>query len=122
MSGRKQPLNGKSGLTTSVAVSKSTSSLERKLSAIYGLYQRVDGGKASSRRRQHFVFNMMDWAEDLERLAALYKNPEKFDKKAAGEIVAGFLYHALPHLSAAGRLLLDFSPGDLFKEIEERVE
>ena len=49
---------------------------------------------------------MTDWLVDLERLATLYSRPDAFSKDEAGDAVFGFLIHALPHLMAAGRLLL----------------
>jgi hypothetical protein len=48
---------------------------------------------------------MTDWLEDLERLVALYKKPGQTAKQVAGDVVYGFLIHALPHLMEAGRLL-----------------
>jgi hypothetical protein len=64
---------------------------------------------------------MTDWSKDLGQLAALYKNPEKFTKAEASQVVSGFLYHVIPHLTAAGRLLLDYSPDDIFLESESAV-
>jgi hypothetical protein len=65
---------------------------------------------------------MTDWMVDLERLADLYQHPDKFDKTEAMSVVMGFLYHAIPHLRAAGRLLLDFEPEDIFKDIDGQPE
>lgn len=64
--------------------------------------------KEHGRQRDDFVFHMTDWALDLERLARLYKKPQ--DNATATELVVTFLSHATPHLSAAGRLLLDGVP------------
>jgi hypothetical protein len=58
------------------------------------------------RRRHDFVFHMTDWNGDLEGLAELFKNPDDLDEEAASSFLIGFLYHVLPHLNAAGRLLL----------------
>ncbi len=58
-------------------------------------------------RRHDFVFHMTDWKDDLERLAEWFRNPECLDEEAASTLVIGFLYHVIPHLNAAGRLLLD---------------
>ena len=49
---------------------------------------------------------MTDWTDDLERLAALYKDPASMDLKAAQRFLFGFLVHVIPHLNAAGRLML----------------
>jgi len=65
-------------------------------------------------RREEFVFHMTDWTTDLRRLTKLYASPSD-DSSSAGTTVASFLYHAIPHLNAAGRLLLDSVP-DAFRE------
>jgi hypothetical protein len=126
MSARKQPLNGTHVSRNSVPTLKKNTrarptKLERKLAAIYDLYQRKADAKSNARSRQFFVSNMTDWIDDLAALSDFYRNPERFDKKAAGEIVAGFVCHVIPHLTAAGRLLLDYTPGDQFRKLEERT-
>jgi hypothetical protein len=50
---------------------------------------------------------MTDWLGDLKELNALYTHPEKADLHEATVLIIGFLYHVIPHLNAAGRLLLD---------------
>jgi hypothetical protein len=62
------------------------------------------------RRRHDFVFHMTDCADDLVRYADFVKHPKQQDKKTATTFLIGFLYHVVPHLSAAGRLLLDHVP------------
>src|SRR5439155_8797625 len=57
--------------------------------------------------RLDFVFHMTDWLKDLEELRELYEHPEKNTPEEASTRVIGFLVHVLPHLNAAGRLLLD---------------
>jgi hypothetical protein len=69
------------------------------------------------KRRHDFIFHMADWKDDLERLADLYNHPERRDEDAASTLVIGFLYHVIPHLNAAGRLLLD-EIGDPFSQSE----
>jgi hypothetical protein len=39
-------------------------------------------------------------------LVRLYRHSEQFRQGEAGQAVFGFFIHALPHLNAAGRLLL----------------
>ncbi len=51
---------------------------------------------------------MTDWESDLRKLAKLYEHPERFDAENAGDIVAGFLLHALAHVQAASELMLDY--------------
>ncbi len=72
---------------------------------------------ANAKAREDFVFHMTDWLNDLRSLAAVYEHPAQADRKQAGMVVAGFLYHVLPHLKAAGRLLLDGIP-DAFEEAD----
>src|SRR5207253_1309986 len=91
--------------------------LKRLLAAIYNRFQKLDDPAANVIARRDFVFHMTDWIDDLEGLAALYDNPGRFDKKAAGQAVYGFLIHALPHLMAAGRLL-DGKLSDPFLALE----
>ena len=59
------------------------------------------------RQRYDFAFHMADWASDLERMADLLRDPDRMDLEEASTFVIGFLYHVVPHLNAAGRLLLD---------------
>src|SRR5256885_2114404 len=62
------------------------------------------------KQRHDFVFHMLDWQDDLKRLSHLFDNPEDLNEEAAAVFLIGFLYHVLPHLSTAGRLLLDEIP------------
>jgi hypothetical protein len=86
--------------------------------ALRDLLGRVfDGGQAGlraeitadeyERRRHSFVFHMTDWAKDLKDYANLVDHPERWKPKEATTFLIGFLYHVVPHLNAAGRLLLD---------------
>lgn len=50
---------------------------------------------------------MTDWLYNLRSLSDIYEHPDRFDPKTAGREIAGFLIHVIPHLKAAGRLLLD---------------
>jgi len=59
------------------------------------------------RRRHDFVFHMTDWTKDLADYANLVDHPEKWKLKEATTFLIGFLYHVVPHLNTAGRLLLD---------------
>jgi hypothetical protein len=51
----------------------------------------------AAKRRQRFVFHMLDWQDDLKRLAELYAAPEPHSADEARAIVQSFLYHAEPH-------------------------
>jgi hypothetical protein len=69
------------------------------------------------RRRQDFAFHMTDWAGELEQMAALQRNLEQSDPEEAATFIIGFLYHVVPHLNAAGRLLLDEIPDPFAKPV-----
>jgi hypothetical protein len=117
--GRRQPRNGKTesshtGLPLEIERMSPNPRLKKLLAAVYNQYQKLDDPAANKKCRQDFVFHMVDWQEDLQRLAELYQHPEKFNAESAGTIVAGFLYHAIPHLREAGRLMLDYDPEDVF--------
>lgn len=85
--------------------------LEKLLESIYDGAregQRTELPPAEYERRRHdFVFHMLDWKDDLEQLARCYRDPNGHDEESASALVIGFLVHVLPHLSEAGRLLLD---------------
>jgi hypothetical protein len=67
------------------------------------------------RRRHEFVFHMLDWPKDFQFLSGLFANPEGRDIQDVSTSLIAFLYHVIPHLNAAGRLLLDEVP-DPFAE------
>lgn len=62
------------------------------------------------KRKLDFVFHMTDWQQDLEKLHSMYMNPAAWDPKSACTFIIAFLYHVIPHLNAAGRLLVDVVP------------
>lgn len=112
MSGKKQPRNGKPASTLTEPPLKNeypfrrpSAELQRVLRSVYNQYQRLDSAADNDAARRDFVFHMTDWINDLEQLAALYADPKKLDKDAAGSVVFSFLIHAVPHLMEAGRLL-----------------
>jgi hypothetical protein len=73
------------------------------------------------RRRHDFVFHMTDWLKDLTDYADMVEHPEKWKLKEATEFLIGFLYHVVPHLSAAGRLLLDEIKDPFAKKLAPRT-
>jgi|YelNatPaOPRAMG01_1025707.scaffolds.fasta_scaffold179823_1 hypothetical protein len=79
-----------------------------------GLRENLDP-QEYEKRRHDFVFHMTDWLGDLEQLADLFNRPDQQDEESASALVIGFLYHVVPHLNAAGRLLLD-EIGDPFSQ------
>lgn len=81
--------------------------LEKKLRVVFeGMHERSEPDFDS---RQHdFVFHMLDWVEDLNRLHALVSDPSKIAADEAERVVQEFLYHAAGHIAAAARLYDEF--------------
>ena len=71
-------------------------------------------------RRRDFVFHMTDWASDLERMARLFEDPGTFSQDEATTFIIGFLYHVIPHLNAAGQLLLDEVPDPFATRLQSK--
>jgi len=97
--------------------------LERLLGQVFDEHQgdlrgEIDPAEYAERRHE-FIFHMLDWRGDLRALIRLFDNPESQDLALAVRFLTGFLYHVIPHLSAAGRLLLDHVP-DPFVEAQSR--
>ena len=63
-----------------------------------------------------FVFHMRDAKEDFEQLVQLYKHPEGRNTEAELLFIIGFLTHVIPHLRAAGRILLGEEIQGAFEE------
>jgi hypothetical protein len=81
--------------------------LEELLGHTFDAFRDVEDEADHSKNKAEFIFHMTDWISDLETLAALYQDPNMMDRKAARQIIFGFLVHVTPHLNAAGRLLRD---------------
>lgn len=80
------------------------------------IFERVREGsedKNFDKHRSDFVFHMTDWQGDLEKLYQMYINPEAWEPDSACDFVVGFLYHVVPHVRAAAKLLVG-STGDPF--------
>ncbi|WP_147372586.1 hypothetical protein [Calidithermus terrae] len=84
------------------------------LAAVFDAVNESADVETLASRREEFVFHMTDWLEDLKRLTDLYTSPDK-PQAEANKVVVGFLYHVVPHLKAASRLLLGEIP-DAFEE------
>ena len=115
MSGKKQPLNGKpastpGGQRSTIKPRMPSKDLQKLLASVYNQFQRLDDRDANTCARAAFIFHMTDWLDDLQRLTAIYEHPDQVDRKQAGRDIAGFLFHVIPHLKAAGRLLVDDIP------------
>ncbi len=57
--------------------------------------------------RESFAFHMTDWAEDIQKLLKLRASSDSISSEDAAKEVVGLLYHLIPHLTEAGKLLLD---------------
>ena len=69
---------------------------------------REDVGDAEyDRRRESFAFHMSDWQDDIATLIRIQKECGTLDPNEAARLIAGFLYHVIPHITEAGNLLLD---------------
>ncbi len=125
MSAKKPRRNGKAaspaiGQHSKIEIKWPSPELKRLLARVYNQYQKLEDPAANRHSREEFVFHMTDWLNDLDRLWEVYKNPASVSKEVAGDAVFGFLIHVLPHLMAAGRLLLD-EIHDTFAETECRA-
>jgi hypothetical protein len=93
---------------------QATTSTEQLLHDIFdaaqdGLRGEV-GPEEYARRQRDFTFHLLDCRNDLERLTGLLQNPDESTEESAAPIVIGCLYHVVPHLKPAARLLLDEVP------------
>jgi hypothetical protein len=66
------------------------------------------------RLRFAFAFHLSDWEDDLKKLSSLVESPESWTPEQTSSFLIGMLYHVIPHLKAAGRILLD-GVGDGFE-------
>jgi hypothetical protein len=78
-------------------------------SAQEGLRKQVSQ-EVYEQHRRDFVFHLSDARPDLERLIHLLNHPENYDEETATRSMMAILYHVIPHLRAAGKLLLDEVP------------
>ena len=114
---------GKSGKTKASSTREihfPTPALKHLLEAIFDNCRDVEDPLRNEERRDEFVFHMTDWLSDFQRLKKMYDQPKKVDVEKASTFLIGFLYHVIPHLNAAGRLLLDEIP-DPFTKAKQKV-
>lgn len=64
-------------------------------------------GEELAKRRDEFVFHVRDCKGDFVEMAQFFQSPQDFSEKEASRLIVGMLYHVIPHLNRAGRLLLD---------------
>jgi hypothetical protein len=116
----RRPKNGRAiGNTTrrvetrngTVAMTPNVSSFDDLLGKVFDeVFERVPkrGLRAAeyAELKHDFVFHMRDIKEDVEKIARLYHHPERRSPEAESVFIIGFLYHVIPHLRAASRILL----------------
>jgi hypothetical protein len=85
---------------------KKPTTLDRLLADSFDTYGDVENAATDACKKADFIFHMTDWSSDLEKLAALYKDPNLLSQKEAQDVIFGFIVHAVPHLNAAHRLLV----------------
>lgn len=90
--------------------------IKNLMGQVYDELQSIDD-QADTEAKRQFVFHMTDWLNDLESLVKLYEEGGMRKDKAT-QTVASFLYHVIPHLNAAGRLLLDYIPDPFQRDNE----
>ena len=88
-----------------------TTHIEEALGKVFDALREGQRGELSpaeyQRRKHDFIFHMLDWKDDIDRFSRWLDNPDVTDAEEASTFVAAFLIHVVPHLNAAGRLLLD---------------
>ena len=57
--------------------------------------------------RELFAFHMDECVDDLKSLASMIENSSELQAEDASTKIIGVLYHVVPHLAEAHRLLLD---------------
>lgn len=94
---------------TSTEIDQETRNLLKEVFDHVREHQLPDGVNPSEYEtwKLDFVFHLTDWVSDLEELRGLLQTPKSFGVEDASHIITRFLDHAIPHLNAAGRLLLD---------------
>lgn len=81
--------------------------LSQLLMNVFDEYQSHDDPAVQAEGRRQFVLHMTDWLDDFASMRELFDDPERVTTDEAGRRVAAFLYHAVPHLNEACRLMLD---------------
>lgn len=78
------------------------------LEQVFRHYNEGAGPMHKDQRTRNFVFHMMDWHQDLLRLAALYAEPASHNQDQWNDVVFSFLIHAVGHAVAAAKLNSSF--------------
>lgn len=89
------------------AASGMTEAQEQKVrSALERTFRSISSaGPANQDRRTHdFVFHLIDWYEDLVRLADAMEHPDTTSDEAWSEAVMGLLIHVSGHLATAVKI------------------
>jgi len=124
MSEKKQQGNGKIGSGNGGMPSKKANypspELEKLLAKVFdslhGELREELGSEAYQQRRRDFVFHLTDWLKDLNDLHELFSHPEKIAVDEAAIFLIGMLSHVVPHINAAGKLMLGKIPDPFAKK------
>ncbi len=84
-----------------------SAALQKMLARVYDYWRSKGDARRSAELRRDFIFHMGDWLNDLKELNDLYGYPEDFSAEEAARQIYGIFIHALHHLNAAARILLD---------------
>jgi len=93
--------------------------LEKVFDEMRGSQKKTLGAKGYHAQREDFVFHMTDWLRDLDTLNRILRRPKECDVRQSTMDLVSTLYHILPHLNEAGRLLLDKVPNAFEVERKE---
>jgi hypothetical protein len=106
-------------------MSTTTAALDRLLSQVFDEMNEDLRDALSAdqydQRRHEFVFHMTDWTLDLKELNALFDRPDGRDVNATCTSLIGILYHVIPHLRAAARVLLKEEVPDPFLDEAQKT-
>lgn len=93
------------------------SKLREAFGNVYDFLQGKGDDDFDEKMRQEFIFHMEECFDDFEEIVEVMRDSERVSEETA-QRVAGFIYHVVPHLRRAGRLLLDEIP-DPFNGADE---
>ena len=99
--------NGRTKLGFKISESLSDAQERKIVAALERIFRDHNSGTGpmdKDPRTYDFVFHMVDWYDDLRRLAKVMKDPETADNKQWSDAVYGFLIHVSGHVAAAAKI------------------
>ena len=103
--GRNNSRNSSKPLATLEKRRTTTGDVERSLLKAFNYWQIIGDPALRREYSREFLFHLSDCQADVKKMAELCQHPENYSKKQSADIVFGFFVHAVPHLSAARRIL-----------------